>query len=1727
MKEEKSMKHWLKQKVTFTQALLVAFLITGGIGFAETTLEQLTKRVEALEKNAVHYTSIKSEESQNKNNDGAKAKDSIAIGAKAGTHVNATSAVAIGDTAKANGEAALAFGRKSTSDGKGSIAIGDEAKIASNGHSLTSIAIGKKAYVLNGTGQQEYELSFDKNNWTVTPAGFFSNTYTPKVVDKVPGGIAIGTNSYARTGSVQIGAHTVSKGSMMGGKAFVGDENANIVGMTTIGTNSYNKGALATVAGAYSIITGDFTGQGGLNSLLYGSQNFGAVTMGSLNSIRSRGYNGTAGVANSIVGLANVAENSNGALIFGAGNNISNSMKTINGVSTGADSVDDMVKQLQTAVKDSNSGGATLAIGGGNKADYTQASQLIGVNNTLTGKSGKESKYALLNGYKNTATNVENTYVTGTENTVTESESVSVIGKGNKVTNSDRQNVFGDNNTIENRDAGTVSGYDGKTKRNGTFDLVVGMGNKITGNDTYMTGKESLTVIGNNNKLVNPSSAIVIGDNQKLSAIKNTVVIGTMNKEGEDVEQKHNSVVVGYNARSGTKDSGGMNIAVGYGAEALGWLGTVTGYKSIITSSENHFDSIYGVNNTIAGKIGFSSGIIGSWNKIEDSTNSMVFGSGNKITNAFVESPVGEAIYELSARSQYGEIYSDNGANTMSSYTTMSGGSIATLGNGNTADYAIRSQILGTGNILTGTKDSSSAMNSINGYQNIGKNIKNMSLIGTGNSVTDASAGIIIGDYHELTGGKNNIILGGMETKEEEVTKTYTPSLGKSEARPDGYTGIPMEYKVKIQVPVKKHTANISNAVMIGYNTDVQKDGGIALGSESVADRDKGKVGYDALNEKHDEDMTGTWKSTAAALSVGEKDKTTRQITNVAAGTEDTDAVNVAQLKALNQKMDKNTIHYVSVKSNEKGADSNYFNDGAKEKDSIVVGIHSTSSGVNSAVFGNYVKLTGVKNGRNNSIVVGHHIGAEGTHNAIFATDYHNYDHKTTHVFGEANTVLGVGNLVGWTAEKDSSDPTKWIYTKKGSGSDQNVAVGLTNTVNGGSIVVGTSSTSESLGSSFGHGNTIIGMDNDGGQRGLALGNDLKVKGEEAVAIGTESEATSDWTIAVGKKSKAEKTQDMAMGYQATASGGWSIAFGGSSSAEKQTALALGYGSHAKVDGGIALGSFSIADRAGFDSMKKAPYSNFNLADKTLGAVSVGGNGKLRQIINVGDATEETDAVNLRQLNALKNTVSGISQLNFAGDNNSTGSVNLATEALKLSGAKNQITTKADGNGLAIALDKKVTDKLDSIGTGKIEKGDNNTVTGDTVYHAIKEQIDDVEKGDITSNTLSITGGVDKVFGEDVSIELKEKSVTKAHLSDEVTNILNKVGDGVIAKDGEKSDHTVTGKTVYEYLEKQKEEIGVDLSNKANKDASNIEVDKFTEKLNEGANIAEPKDRLVTDRQVKDYVAGTEIAYRAEEESDSKKVKLSDGFVFQGDNNIQTETKANGVVKHTLNSELTGIKSISNEGTTITWNKENISVNDKKITGVADGDLSATSQDAVNGRQLYETNGRVERLEKDSETMKEHIVENTRQIERAKSETRHVGALSSALAALHPMQYDPLQKNQVMAGVGTYRDKQAVAVGLTHYFNENLMMTAGVSIGEAERVKTMANVGITWKIGKDDDRRDLPERYKEGPISSIYKMQQEMEEVLKENQEQKIKIQKQQEQINKMQEQLEMLLKQK
>ena len=589
-------------------------------------------------------------------------------------------------------------------------------------------------------------------------------------------------------------------------------------------------------------------------------------------------------------------------------------------------------------------------------------------------------------------------------------------------------------------------------------------------------------------------------------------------------------------------------------------------------------------------------------------------------------------------------------------------------------------------------------------------------MMGTGNNMSGSTADVVIGDYHHMDGGRNNVILGSMATEKKTVEKTYTMKDAS------GNVILEKKYKVTENVPIKSHTANVSNAVMLGYNTDVEKDGGVAIGADSIAAVDKGVAGYDPAAGNHANDTTGTWKATAAAVSVGKaatptSAAVTRQITNVAAGTQDTDAVNVAQLKKVQAAVGAAKVHYYSAKSTKTGAGSNYDNDGAEAEDSIVLGISSSSKGVNSTVLGNNNKLTGVKNGRNNSIVAGQNLEVEGAHNAVFGTDYNNYDHKLTKVFGEQNTVIGVGNLVGYTAEKDPSDPTKWIYTKNSSGSDQNVAVGMTNTANGGSVVVGTSSEAENLGVSFGHGNKVIGSNSGGGQRGLALGNYLTVKGEEAVAVGTNASATADWAIAMGKNSKAEK----------------------------ETAMAFGYDSHAKVSGGVALGSWSVVDTAagvsGYDPSTKAASTDTSAAWKsTVGAVSVGdaSKGITRQITGVAAGAADTDAVNVAQLKKVEATAAAAKTNVTAGDN-VTVTHDSTTNTYKVS-AKDTYTTggtydaatkkiKFTQNDPSKNYEVDVSGLVGSGGTGSL------TFAGDTGSAITKN----------SGETLQITGGATEV----------------------------------------------------------------------------------------------------------------------------------------------------------------------------------------------------------------------------------------------------------------------------------------------------------------------------------------------------------------------------------------------
>ena len=356
------------------------------------------------------------------------------------------------------------------------------------------IAIGQNAYAWNGgydrgqdiyIGTHEYYTDFGQG-------GIVDSRGRYQVVDgsKVAGSIAIGKNSVARTGSTILGDHTYN------GK--IGDteiqSNTNYMNIqpavfsTTIGSNTYNAGTLATVTGAFSIASSQFNGSGNFNTYTYGAQNTGATIYGSMNSIESATSNdwrtmGYSGVASSVLGFANRTQNANAALIWGTGNEITNSIEAVTGVDftkwnsmSVSEAQKDAIKAMQS---NQYAGGSVMAIGGGNKADYATYSELTGVQNTVTGTKAKAAKYDLVNGYQNTVTNASD---------------VTVIGIKNEVT-VDGNRVIGDNHKVSGKDNVIFGSADEITETKATDTVIVGHNAKADVNGAVALGEGSMASI--------------------------------------------------------------------------------------------------------------------------------------------------------------------------------------------------------------------------------------------------------------------------------------------------------------------------------------------------------------------------------------------------------------------------------------------------------------------------------------------------------------------------------------------------------------------------------------------------------------------------------------------------------------------------------------------------------------------------------------------------------------------------------------------------------------------------------------------------------------------------------------------------------------------------------------------------------------------------------------------------------------------------------------------------------------------------------------------------------------------------------------------------------------------------------------------------------------------------------------------------------------------------------
>lgn len=1461
---------------------------------------------------------------------------------------------------------------RNNSTKNGAIAIGDHAQIDDYVMQEGSIAIGKNAFVENMWGTQDKIFRFGMHS-----------TDPSRTDHLLPAGIAIGQNTYARSGSLMIGDHKYV--------GALGDTTVNsntddekrklsvLVGATTVGLNSYSAGAFATTTGAYSIMTNAYDGNTNQGSA---AQNFGAVINGSFNSIESKtaGSN-VSGIANAVVGTANRTHNANGTLVFGAGNEVTNSVDNIaDPMSLLTNSPKELAEKLREGIRRNDSGGAVLAVGGGNKADYAYRSQLIGVGNTLTGTAAEKAAYNLLNGYKNTGTKAEH---------------VSVIGSENTVENSKSQTVIGDSNKITDRNAGTVSGKQEERTKN-VSDLVIGKGNDISGNDTYMKGYESLTVIGNNNKAVNPSSSIVIGDNQKLSAIKESVVIGSMTPEEKadpDIGQKHASVVVGYHAQSGTRDGGGMNVALGHGAKAYGWQETVTGIKSIVEAGsgyDGYLASVYGGLNTVASNKadqndGMANTVVGTLNKTEGANGALVFGAGNSVTHSFGTAPTdedGNSMNEhwsdaiLGGGQKYamgeGPLGHDELRKAMGLAMSTGGGSVVTMGNGNTSDYAVHSQIIGSGNILTGTANTPSINNMINGYGNTGRNVERMSMMGTGNNMSGSTADVVIGDYHHMDGGKNNVILGSMATEKKTVTKTYTMKDAS------GNVILEKKYKVTENVPIKSHTANISNAVMLGYNTDVEKDGGVAIGADSIASVDKGAAGYDPAAGDHANDTTGTWKATAAAVSVGKAaDPTsaavTRQITNVAAGTQDTDAVNVAQLKAVNTKYDtKLSRGFIIKKGGETVGETISLNgDTAPE---ITFDVAEANKGLTVDRDGKTIKygIDGSKidlNGNDTipgwTLEVGVKPGiptntgsAEGNKKVIKPNDTVTLRADNGIRLKQENGVVDIGL-------KYMAVDTKWTNINDAAATNGGMAIGANSNADGETSVA------------LGWGSNISASNYAAALSPFSSA----VNSEYGLAMGTKAAVkTSPYGMAMGALSSVDDSEyGAAIGANsAIAKSNYGVAIGTSATVkDADNAVAIGVSSSAAVKDGVAIGAFSKADTAagvsGYDPSTKAASTDTSAAWRsTVSAASVGDKtkGYTRQITGVAAGSEDTDAVNVAQLKKVEATAAA-AKTNVTAGKNVTVEHDTATNTYKIS-AKDTYTTGAtyDATTKKLKFTQNDDTKNYEVDMSGLADGNDTLVSG--------------------SNALTLNG-------KELSMKIKDTA------GNEVTG---RVDLSAIAGQ-------IDTNTTYTMSGTQNADNTTTISLKGSDGKEN----KVTVATKDTRNTVKAGENVTLDTAPNTF-GGTEYTVNVK----------ADGKVEDGN----TKIVSGNTVYHETHVKNDGnyVKKDNSAGDNLTILDKQVGNNTTNITNL--------------GNTINNLNGKLGTLD---------------------NRISKVGAGAAALAALHPLDFDPHDKWDIAAGFGNYRNASAAAVGLFYRPNERTMMSLGWTMGDD---RNMINAGVSVKLGRGD-----------------------------------------------------------
>lgn len=499
----------------------------------------------------------------------ANAADNVA-GAGSGV------AIGTGSSAQKDGVVAIGKGAHTNYAGgsgyakvNGDVVIGENATTHSYYDQSGSVAVGKNAYVENTIGKQDKFFAFNQTTFNTFGLGSL-----PQQPDKVVTGVAVGDNTYVRSGGTMVGSHNY--------RGKIGDITVNTdtyaekrkaglgVYSTTVGANSFTNGTVATTTGALNVISSNYDG----NNIANATRNFGATINGSLNSIESAtAASNYSGLGNTVVGTANRTNNSNGSLIFGAGNEITNSVTDIDASSItptafgGPSSVTKMAETVRNLVKDSKSGGSTLAIGGGNKADYTQLTSMTGVNNTITGTAGNVAKLNSVTGYNNTITNASNNIVMGNDHIVTADNTIAIGGLSSSETRSVANTTTIGYDAKASVEGGVALGY----KSNATVDKGAAgydISTKAASTDTTSTWKATAAAVSVGdvaNDVTRQITSVAAGTNDTDAVnVAQLKKVETKISTVEADAKKHTTVVAGANTTvtSGTNANGGAEYKV-------------------------------------------------------------------------------------------------------------------------------------------------------------------------------------------------------------------------------------------------------------------------------------------------------------------------------------------------------------------------------------------------------------------------------------------------------------------------------------------------------------------------------------------------------------------------------------------------------------------------------------------------------------------------------------------------------------------------------------------------------------------------------------------------------------------------------------------------------------------------------------------------------------------------------------------------------------------------------------------------------------------------------------------------------------------------------------------------------------------------------------------------------------------------------------------------------------